>query len=96
MDAAGTVRTAPRDSDDARALLGGLGLVGIVAEVEVALQPTTNVRGRTRLVKGDGNLFGDIRAALQARRGGLGARVKAPRCRRAGRLAGRLAGWLAG
>ncbi|GBF95066.1 hypothetical protein Rsub_07567 [Raphidocelis subcapitata] len=42
VDAAGTIHTSPRDSDDARALLGGIGLVGIIAEVEVALQGTTN------------------------------------------------------
>jgi hypothetical protein len=101
VDAAGTIHTSPRDSDDARALLGGIGLVGIIAEVEVALQGTTNVRGRSRVVKGDGGLHDDIRNLLKARRafggrfgavwGGLG-RLSA--CSRvAGQLSGRPSGW---
>ncbi len=67
MDASGAVHTSRRDSDDARALLGGIGIVGIIAELEVQLQPATNVRGASRLVKGDGNLYDDTRSQLKVR-----------------------------
>lgn len=49
------------------ALNGGLGLSGILTELEVQLTPPTNTQLRTVLNKPDDNIYQDIQELLKVR-----------------------------
>ena len=59
--------TSARASDEARVLIAGLGLVGVIAEVELQLGPGARARVRSRTDLADDNLFEEIKALLKVR-----------------------------
>ena len=66
------VHVSARGSEEARALFGGLGLVGIITEAEVAMGPAANVRAVNRVEPDDGGMLDDIKATLKVGRGARG------------------------
>jgi hypothetical protein len=64
VDASGSVRRAARHSKEGRAIAGGLGLLGIVTELELQLGPPTHTLFETVWKRADGDLATDIRRML--------------------------------
>lgn len=65
VDVNGTIHTSPRDSPEARAILGGLGLVGIITEVELQLGPGLVISATSKLAMPDSDLYEDIKKLLK-------------------------------
>jgi FAD/FMN-containing dehydrogenase len=59
------VRTSARHSEAGRALVGGLGVAGIITELTLQLQGPSRTAVDTRSKKSDANLYGDILDLLQ-------------------------------
>jgi hypothetical protein len=60
VDGLGNVRHDSRDSDAGRALVGGLGVAGLVTELLLQLEPHSLTAVDTRFKKHDGKLFEDV------------------------------------
>lgn len=65
VDANGDIRTSVKGSEDAKALCGGIGLLGVVAEITLQMRPTTNSWFKTWYLKDDKNLADDIEVMLK-------------------------------
>jgi FAD/FMN-containing dehydrogenase len=65
VDASGTVRTSAKGSEEARALCGGLGLLGTITEFTLQMTETTNTWFSTWYLKDDTNMAEDIDKMLQ-------------------------------
>lgn len=79
VDAAGTIYTSPKGSPEARALCGGIGLLGIVARFALQLTPASNTRVTTLKLQDDDNIAADVERLLNVRR--LRARAEAAMAR---------------
>jgi FAD/FMN-containing dehydrogenase len=65
VDGKGTIRRSSRGSPEGRALCGGLGIVGVVTELTLALtEPTHTVATAARLVK-DTDIVDDVMAMIK-------------------------------
>lgn len=70
VDASGEVHVASRDTPETWAAInGGLGLLGVITELNLQLTPPTNTRLETHLNQPDTNIFGDIERLLKVRVG---------------------------
>jgi FAD/FMN-containing dehydrogenase len=66
VNAKGEEHTSSRYSDEGRALVGGVGLLGIITEVTLQLEPATFIRVDTpKFHATDRNLYVDIQAMLK-------------------------------
>lgn len=65
VDGSGNVRVSNRSSTAGRALIGGLGVAGVVTELALQLQPPSRTRISTRSKQSDGNLVADVRDMLK-------------------------------
>lgn len=65
VDGLGNVRRDSRDSDAGRALVGGLGVAGLVTELLLQLEPPSLTAVDTRFKQHDGKLFEDVMDMLQ-------------------------------
>jgi len=66
VDARGETRHSARDSVEGRAIVGGLGLLGVLTEVTLLLGPPSNTRFSTVWKKDDGSIAADIFEMLKA------------------------------
>lgn len=64
VDANGDIHTAAKGSQEAQALCGGIGLLGVLAEFRLQMTPTANSWFKTWYLKDDTNLAADIEAML--------------------------------
>lgn len=71
VDAAGNVHESPAGSDEARALCGGVGVLGAIAELTLQMTPLSATKISTWYVRDDGDLADDIERMLRVRRLGL-------------------------
>jgi len=69
VDGLGAVHTDQRDSDAGKALVGGLGVAGLVTELLLQLQPPSHTAVDTRFKKHDGKLYEDLLGMLQVGQG---------------------------
>lgn len=67
VDGLGNVHRDSRNSDAGRALVGGLGVAGIVTELLVQLEPPSLTAVDTRFKQHDGKLYDDVVSMLQVR-----------------------------
>lgn len=67
MDGLGNVHRNSRHSDAGRALVGGLGVAGMVTELLVQLEPPSLTAVDTRFKQHDGKLYEDVVSMLQVR-----------------------------
>ena len=77
VNAKGEEYTSSRYSAEGRALVGGVGLVGIITDVTLQLEPATFIRVDTpKFHASDRSLYADIQTMLKVRgrRGGRGGR----------------------
>ncbi len=65
VDVDGNVRVSARDTDEARLFCGGLGLIGIMTELELQLTPPTHTKLITRYLANDTNIVSDIEKMLK-------------------------------
>jgi FAD/FMN-containing dehydrogenase len=65
VDASGAVVRSTRDSPEGRAIVGSLGLLGVVTEVTLQLTPASNTRFDTVWKKSDASIATDILEMLQ-------------------------------
>jgi hypothetical protein len=65
IDGMGAVRRSARDSDEGRAIAGGLGLTGIVTELVLQLTPPTHTQLITRYLSSDANMLEDLEMMLK-------------------------------
>lgn len=65
MDGTGGVRTSSRESAEGRALMGGAGVVGVMTELLLAVQPRFLARVESRMRRADGKIVEDIQAMLK-------------------------------
>jgi FAD/FMN-containing dehydrogenase len=72
VDAAGSVHNHGRDTDEVRAMCGGVGVLGVITELALQLTPPTNTRLSTpRYLASDANLTADIDELLKVRGWGV-------------------------
>lgn len=65
VDGKGDIHVSPRNSTAGRALVGGLGVAGIVTELLLQLQPSSHTKLKTRFKQSDISLLADVKAMLQ-------------------------------
>jgi hypothetical protein len=65
VNAKGEVLTSARDSPEGRAVVGSIGLLGVVTEVTLQLAPLSNTRFDTVWKRGDGSIAADIVSMLR-------------------------------
>eukprot|EP00878_Enallax_costatus_P025086 GHUV01026807.1.p1 GENE.GHUV01026807.1~~GHUV01026807.1.p1 ORF type:complete len:612 (+),score=124.44 GHUV01026807.1:250-2085(+) len=65
VDANGDIHTSVKGTEDAKALCGGIGLLGVIAEITLQMKPTTNSWFKTWYLKDDAHLAEDIEAMLK-------------------------------
>eukprot|EP00878_Enallax_costatus_P024256 GHUV01025873.1.p1 GENE.GHUV01025873.1~~GHUV01025873.1.p1 ORF type:complete len:253 (+),score=16.97 GHUV01025873.1:104-760(+) len=65
VDADGQIRKSTRDSPEGKMLCGGLGLIGIITEIQLQMTPTTHTKLITRYLSSDADLFNDIAKMLK-------------------------------
>lgn len=65
VDVNGNVRVSARNSDEVRLFCGGLGLIGIMTELELQLTPPTHTKLITRYLSNDTNMVKDIEKMLR-------------------------------
>jgi hypothetical protein len=71
VDGLGNIRRDSRDSEAGRALVGGLGVAGLVTELLLQLEPPSLTAVDTRFKQHDGKLYKDVMEMLKVRgRGG--------------------------
>lgn len=69
VDGQGNIHVSPRNSTAGRALVGGLGLAGVVTELLFQLQGPSHTKLTTRFKQSDINLYQDVKAMLKVRGG---------------------------
>lgn len=65
VDGKGEVHVSPRNSTAGKALVGGLGVAGVVTELLLQLHPPSNTELKTRYKVSDINLLADVKAMLK-------------------------------
>jgi hypothetical protein len=60
VDGLGNIRKDSRDSEAGRALVGGLGVAGLVTELLLQLEPPSLTAVDTKFKKHDGKLYQDV------------------------------------
>lgn len=65
VDGKGDVHISKRNSDEGRALCGGVGVLGIITELVLQLQPLSHTKVETWGTVSDGNLAADIQTMLK-------------------------------
>lgn len=65
IDGRGAVRRSLRDSDEGRAIAGGVGLTGIVTELVLQATPPTHTQLITRYLSSDADMLKDLDAMLK-------------------------------
>lgn len=68
VDGLGNIHKDSRDSDAGRALVGGLGVAGLVTELLLQLEAPSVTAVETRFKKHDGKLYDDVMDMLKVRR----------------------------
>jgi hypothetical protein len=67
VDGLGNIHKDSRDSDAGRALVGGLGVAGLVTELLLQLEAPSVTAVETHFKKHDGKLFDDVMEMLKVR-----------------------------
>lgn len=65
VNAQGEINKSPRNSPEAKLFCGGVGIIGIITEIELQMTPTTHTKLITRYVSSDADLFNDIAKMLK-------------------------------
>lgn len=65
VDHQGNIRNSKRDSQEARIFCGGMGLIGLITELELQLTAPTHTKLITRYLSPDTNLVADIEKMLK-------------------------------
>ncbi|WIA41247.1 hypothetical protein OEZ86_004858 [Tetradesmus obliquus] len=65
VDANGNVRTSSRDSEEGRLFCGGMGLIGVMTELDIQMTPPTHTKLITRYLANDTDIVGDIEKMLK-------------------------------
>lgn len=65
VTAEGEVRKSPRDSAEVKLFCGGMGLIGIITELEIQLTPPTHTKLITRYLSNDTDIVNDIAKMLK-------------------------------
>lgn len=95
VNAKGEIVKKPRDSKEVRLLCGGLGLIGLVTELEIQMTPTTHTKLITRYLSADDNLVDDVQKMLKVG-WGRHAALFASMCQCVCVCGGRVDGWVGG
>lgn len=61
----GEIKKSLRQSPEAKLFCGGLGIIGIITEIELQMTPTTHTKLITRYLSSDADLFNDIAKMLK-------------------------------
>jgi FAD/FMN-containing dehydrogenase len=56
---------SPRDSKEVKLFCGGMGLIGLITELEIQLTPPTHTKLITRYLSKDENMVDDIEKMLK-------------------------------
>lgn len=65
VDQHGEIRKSPRNSKEAKLFCGGMGLIGLITELEVQLTPPTHTKLITRYLSKDDNLVEEVEKMLK-------------------------------